>query len=1355
MNTKLQDLAVLSADEKRALLEQMLEQKAEQIPLSFAQQRLWFLDQLRPNSSLYNVPTAVRIKGFLNIQALQDSLETLVKRHEILRTVYDTSGESPIQIIKDRFSVALPVFDLNETACPDLEVELSRRLREEAAKPFDLAKDLMLRAGLFRLTIKEHVLFLNVHHIAFDEWSLKIFFRELLICYTAFCEKTTPALKPLAIQYADFASWQRESLQSKLLAEQLSFWKEHLGPDVHPLELPMDRSRPLHASYVGAHCQKTFSRGLLQSLKVICRKEGVTLYMLLLAAFNTVLHRYTSQEDIVVGTPVAGRNRVETEDLIGFFVNTLPLRTSFAGDPTFQQLLAQQRSTCLNAFSRQDLPFERLVEELQPDRNATQNPLFNLMFSLQSGLRDKWDLPGLTFEPIELENGTAKFDLTLAMQENADSLSATAEFSTEIFDASTIERMLGHIEVVLEAVVADPQQKVSRLPLLSANERQRIVLDWNRTSTEYPRNAAVHELFEKAAAKFPNSIAVSYGANQLTYRELNQRANQLANFLRKHGAGTDVPIGISVERSVEMIVGWLGILKAGAAYVPLDPEYPKERLAFMVEDTRMPVLLTQKSLLQNLPSKNTKVFSLDLDWKSIANESATAPVTGTGPENLAYVIYTSGSTGRPKGVAVTHRGIVRLVFNTNYVQFDRNDRLAQISNSSFDAATFEVWGSLLHGGELVGVNKQVFLSPKDFAHFLREQKITGMFLTVALFNQIVAEVPDAFRGIKNVLFGGDAADAKSVRTVLESGAPQHLINGYGPTESTTFSSCYEVKEVAPEARSIPIGRPISNTTYYVLDKNLQPLPVGIPGELYIGGDGLARGYFNRPELTASRFVANPFGPNSHLYKTGDLVRWLPDGNIDFLGRIDTQVKIRGFRIEPEEIEAVLKQQESIRDAAVLVREDSPNEKRLVAYAVPKAGSSIKPDDLRNALRQTLPEYMIPSAFVLMESFPLTPNGKINRRILPKPEANLASAEAVEGPRSFLENQLRRIWQDVLGCASVGVHDNFFELGGHSLLAVRLFSQIEKTLGQKLPLQILFQAPTIESLARLMRDKGWSPAGSSLVEIKGEGSRSPIFWLHTLGGGGGGGLFTYHELAHLLGDDQPSYGFVAPDEPHSDIESMAAHYIKEMRGIQPKGPYLLGGYCFGGVIAYEMARQLVQSGEKLALLALIESVPPHVDCQSRWTVEMFLHFCRTLPSWLAHQKVNELWRRIEGKVKRIGAKVLTKSKTSSEGQNPATAGLNDVIDMTHYPTNFRRFAEIHWNALLHYFPKPFPGQVTLFRTKQPRLLTLDPEGSWRKLSQGGVDLRLVPGSHETILHEPDVHHLAKELNACLAKIHATR
>ncbi len=1346
MNTQVQE--ALSVEQKRALLSHWLEQEtANENPLSFAQQRLWFLDQLQPNSSVYNVPMALRITGFLNIEALKNSLETIVERHEILRTTY-ASVESPVQVVQDRFCVSLPIFDLSgEEEIARREI-LRRRLREEAAKAFNLKSDLMLRVALFRLTLKEHVLFLNVHHIAFDEWSQKIFFRELLHCYRAFCEKADPGLRPLPIQYADFASWQRDPLHHHAWIDQLKYWKEHLGTNVQLTDLPSDRSEPQERSLLGATSSRVFSRGLVHSVRSLCRKECVTPYMLLFSAFNVLLHRYTGQDEITVGTPVSGRNRVETEDLIGFFVNTLPIRTDFTGDLTFRELLLRERNTCLNAFSRQDVPFEKIVETLQPERTSARNPFFNVMFSLQNAPHNKWELPGLVFEQIEIENGTSKFDLTLAMQDGGESLGAVAEFSTDLFSPGTIERLLGHLEVVLESAVSNPEQKISKLPLLTPAEHVQILVDWNQTSTVYPREATVHKLFEKAVCKNPDAIAVRYGSDQLTYAQLNDRANRVANFLRKLGAGPDVPIGVSMERSTQMIVGWLGILKAGAAYVPLDPEYPQERLAFMIEDTKMPVILTQKALLHQF-SKETRTICIDSDWRSISQEPNTSPLVDVGAENLAYIIYTSGSTGRPKGAAVPHRGIVRLVFNTNYIQFDSDDRLAQISNSSFDAATFEVWGSLLHGGQLVGVEKDIFLSPKAFAQFIHEEKITGMFLTVALFNQIVAEVPDAFRGIKNVLFGGDAADAKAVRTVLEKGAPQHLINGYGPTESTTFSSCYEVRSVHPEAKSISIGRPNSNTMYYVLDKNLQPVPVGVWGELHIGGDGLARGYFNRPELTASKFIKNPFSPDpgGRLYKTGDRVRWLPEGIIDFSGRIDCQVKIRGFRIEPEEIESILKQQSLVRDAVVLVREDSPGDKRLVAYvATPQAGATT-PEQLRKILAEKVPAYMVPSTVVVMEAFPLTPNGKIDRRSLPKPE-NKSTTVEVEPPRSFLENQLKRIWADVLERKSVGVDENFFELGGHSLLAVKLFAQVEKQLGHRVPLQILFQAPTIEQLAKIMREKGWSPAGSSLVEIKNGGEKPPIFWLHTLGGGGGGGLFTYQQLANLLGPDQPSFGFVAPTEPHANIETMASHYIKELKGIQPKGPYYLGGYCFGGVIAYEMARQLAGNGEKLALIALIESMPPQLETASPWSAISLHHMLKTLPAWIAHTASNrtELVERLSAKAKKLKRKLWGNNQANVK--TASVPDLNTFIDMSNYPKEFRRYAEIHWDAFSKYVPQPFAGKVTLFRTRQPRLLTLDPEVSWRKLARGGVDVRILPGKHETILHAPFVHRLAEEVRSCL-------
>jgi amino acid adenylation domain-containing protein len=1318
----------------------------ELIPLSYAQQRLWFLDQLEPNSPLYNVPSALRIQGELNLSALKLSLQQIVERHEILRTVYVLANETPAQKILENFVLDVPLVNLASLTEACRQDDLSRRLAQEAGRPFDLSEDLMVRAAVYRLAPRDHVLFLNIHHIACDEWSMTVLHKELASFYRAACRGGLSPLSELPVQYADFAIWQRDGLEGPGFKKQLDYWRSQLSGTLPAIELPADKQAPRVANYRGARVKKVFPEQLARRIRELCVAEGVTGFTLLLAAFKALLHRYTAQEDIVLGTPIAGRNRVEVEGLIGFFVNTLVLRSSISGSEPFVEFLRRTRMTTLDAFSAQDVPFERLVEELQPDRNA-QNPLFNVMFAVQNTSHEV-TIEDLTITPLEVENGTAKFDLTLVIQDAGQQMTALLEYNCDLFEAETADRVLGHLERLLEGVVSNPHEQIAKLPMLAQSERSLLLDQWNQTTTDYPKNTPIHRLFEIQAEKTPEAIAVIYGEARVTYRDIDERANQLANQLRQLGVRPNVLVGICVERSVEMVVGWLGILKAGGAYVPLDPGYPPERLQFMLEDTNMPVLLTQKKLASRLP-KDARKLCLDSDWKTIARQSKEAPAPDVRSDHLAYVIYTSGSTGKPKGVAVPHQAIARLVFNTNYIQLSTSDRIAQASNSSFDAATFEVWGALLHGATLIGVSQNVLLAPRDLATHLRSNRITTLFLTTALFNQIAAEVPDAFHTLKHVLFGGEACDPKSVKEILTHGRPQRLLHVYGPTETTTFASWYEVKSVGEGVTTLPIGQPLSNTTFYVLDKYGQIAPVGVPGELYIGGDGVATGYLNRPELTAAKFVANPFSESKsdRLYKTGDLVRWLPDGNIEFIGRIDHQVKIRGFRIELEEIEIVLEQHVLVKDAVVSVYEDSGG-KRIAAYVVPRR-DGLKPDELRVFIKSKLPDFMVPAAFVFLDNLPLTPNGKVDRRALPAPEVKQFSAHRPFLPaRNNLENQLVKIWENVLGCRPVGVRDNFFELGGHSLLAVRLFAQIEKSMGQKIPLSTLFQAPTIEQLAGVIRRTAWSAPGASLVEIQPRGSRPPIFWLHTLGGGGGGGLFTYRKLAELLGPDQPSYGLVAPAEPFTQIEAMAAHYIEELRTIQPVGPYYLGGYCFGGVIAYEMARQLMEQGARVEMLALVESVPPNV---TPGKLELISHFFRVAPAWCAFMLelgLAECAKRFSRKIVNVVRKVCFWNK----GNRAASIQdqISEVIDFSHYPDDYKRYAEIHWSALAQFRPRQFNGTITLFRTPRPRLSALDAERTWQKLSTQPVNVRIVPGTHENVLEDPQVRFLAKEIKDCLGR-----
>jgi amino acid adenylation domain-containing protein len=909
-----------------------------QLPLSFAQARLWFLYQLEGATGTYNTPDALSLIGSLKLEALKQSLEAIIQRHESLRTSFQPIDGVPVQVIDPN-----PIWELSLVNLEGKEAEAEKLAQAEAQTPFDLTKSPLLRVTLLKLQPEKHILLVNMHHIISDGWSTGVFIRELSHLYRAFVTGEKPTLPTLPIQYADFAIWQRQWLQGKVLATQLEYWKQQLAGAPTLLTLPTDRPRPAIQTFQGKIERFQLDSQLTQQLKALSQQSGCTLFMTLLAAFGVVLFRYNGQTDLIIGSPIANRNRREIEGLIGFFVNTLALRLDLSQQPSFATFLQQVKKVTQDAYEHQDLPFEMLVEELQLERKLDRNPLVQVMFALQNATNETWNLPGLVVEEMSWELGSARFDLEVHLSEVNDGITGFCCYNIDLFDGTTIARFLKHFQNILKAIIANPQQSVSLLPLLSEQEQKQLLVDWNQTQADYPQDSCIHQLFETQVEHNPDAVAVVFENQQLTYTDLNCRANQLAHYLQSLGVVADQLVAICVERSLEMIVGLLGILKAGGAYLPIDPDYPQERISFMFQDTQVKILLTQESLLASLPNHEAIVVCLDKDWEQINQASLENLNSAVSAENLTYVIYTSGSTGTPKGVAVTHQAVNRLVLNTNYIHFTPDDRVVQASNIAFDAATFEIWGALLNGAKIIILAKSVLLSPQEFALSLRENQISVLFLTTALFNQLANLVPQAFSGLRCLLFGGEAVEPKWVQEVRSKGAPQRLLHVYGPTENTTFSSWYLVEDLPATATTIPIGKAIANTQIYLLDQNLQPVPIGVSGELYLGGAGLARGYLNRPELTAEKFIPNPFDPlskvsnqQSKLYKTGDLARYLPDGKIEYLGRIDNQVKVRGFRIELGEIEAVLNQYLLLAQNVVVAREDShgDGDKRLVAYLVP-------------------------------------------------------------------------------------------------------------------------------------------------------------------------------------------------------------------------------------------------------------------------------------------------------------------------------------------------------------------------------------------------------------------------------------
>lgn len=1062
------------------------------VPLSFAQQRLWFLDQLAPSNLFYNIPTAVRLEGPLDREAFGRSLNEILRRHEALRTTFRVQDGRPIQVIAPELEVPLFVVDLTHLPKEEREDEASRLVQEEARQPFDLTEGPLLRARLLRLGDLDHIAAVTTHHIVADGWSMDVFVRELAVLYPAFLQGKASPLPELHVQYADFAQWQRQWLQGEVLETQLAYWEEQLRDQPLILDLPTDRPRPSMQTWRGATEMFSLPPDLAEQVRALSRSEGVTLFMTFLAAYQTLLRRYTGQEDISVGTAIANRNRREIEGLIGFFVNTLVMRTDLSDDPGFRELLKRVREVALGAYAHQDLPFEMLVDRLQPERDLSHTPLFQVAFALQNAPSEPLQLPNLTLTPVSADTGTAKFDLMLTLSETPDRIGGALEYNTDLFDASTIRRMISHLQTLLRGAIADPDEPITKLPLLTETERRQILVDWNATALDTPTDRCAHELFEACVAQQPEAVALMFEGQELSYSQLNRRANKLAHHLQNLGVRPDDLVGISTDRCPEMIVGVLGTLKAGGAYLPLDPAYPKERLVFMMEDAGVPILLTQAHLVNRLGVERDAhhgrphVICLDIDWNVIARQPDSRPRSDVTPENMAYVIYTSGSTGRPKGTMVRHRGLSNLTdAQRRAFRIAEGSRVLQFSPLSFDASVWETFMALANGATLCLARRETLASGPDLLRLIRESRVSNVTLPPSVLSVLeVTDLPE----LQTVISAGEACTAD---LVADWAPGRDFFNAYGPTETTVCASMYLCDQDEPGPP--PIGRPIANTKLYVLDDNMQPVPTGVPGELHVGGVNLARGYLNRPKLTAERFVQDPFSYDqaARLYKTGDLVRYREDGNLEFLGRIDHQVKLRGFRIELGEIEVALRQHHGVHEAVCLTRDDIPGGEGLVAYVLPQDGTQVDREVLRGFLRKKLPEYMIPSFFVTMEKFPLTPAGKVDRLSLPAPDGTRSAlAQEYVAPRTPTEQTLADICAELLRVEQVGVHDSFFELGGHSLLATQFISRVREAFGVEVALRAIFEHPRVAELAdhiEALRRMGPSDV-DTIAELLGEVER---------------------------------------------------------------------------------------------------------------------------------------------------------------------------------------------------------------------------------------------------------------------------
>ncbi len=1320
----------------------------ENLPVSFSQARLWFLDLLEPNNAAYNIAIAFRLDGNFNEEALHRSLQEIIQRHEVLRTTFESKDGIPVQVIHEFDQVPLTVTELSHLQPQKQEEELQKAVREAIICPFNLRTLPLLRVHLYRLAEDRHVFVVVMHHIISDGWSLGLMIKELSLSYAAFCRGDASSLPSLSLQYGDFAHWQRTIFEKTQLQEQLSYWKEKLGRKIEVLELPTDFPRPAIARYEGGAVSFTINPKVSDRFKQLCESQGATLFMGLLGVFTTLLMRYSGQQDLLIGTPIANRNRQEIEDLIGFFVNTLVIRTDLSGNPEFKTLLLRIKEETLQAYAHQDVPFERIVEELQPERNLSHNPLFQVMFVLQNAPMGNLELPNLSLTPLELEQVTAKFDLTLLMSETKKGLQGIWEYRTDLFDVATINRMVGHLQTLLESIVANPEQRIAELPLLTANEQHQLLVEWNNTQTEYPQDKCIHQLFESQVEKTPDTVAVVFENEHLTYGELNKRANQLAHYLRKMGVKPDTLVGICVERSLSMVIGLLGILKAGAAYVPLDPQLPQERLTFMLEDAQITVLLTQQLELGIQFIAHT--IYLDTDWQIITQQSEENPVSKVVADNLAYAIYTSGSTGKPKGVMLSHRNLCNHMFWMQATfPLTEKDKVLQKTPFSFDASVWEFYAPLLVGGQLVIARPGGHQDSAYLIKVIAEEKITTVQLVPSLLQMLLEQGEiETCDTLKQVFCGGEA-----LPVVLQEGLLSklnvNLHNLYGPTEACINATFWTCKD-GSDRQIVPIGRPISNTQIYILDSNLQPVPIGVPGELHIGGAGLARGYIN-PSLTAEKFIPNPFkkakGKSDRLYKTGDLARYLADGNIEFLGRIDNQVKVRGFRIELGEIEALLTQHPEVNNAVAIAWEDSSGNKRLVAYIVPKQGQLISSGMLRDFLKAKLPNYMIPANFVMLDALPLTPNGKVDRKALSalNLEKNVAISKQIP-PRTPLEHQLVKIWEELLQVQPIGVTENFFDLGGHSLLAIRLIAAIEVRLGCNLPVASLFQEGTVAHIAALLEQERSPSDADILVPLQIKGDLLPLFLVHQAGGY----ALSYSVLARTFSQERPIYalqarGLDGKQPPLNTIEAMASSYLKTIRKILPYGPYLLGGHSLGGLIAFEMASQLEAVGEQVEKLIIIDTHPPlptpEIEASLNdnaailcFIVEQIgLHFNE--PVSISYEEISTLDEVTQFE---YVLQVLRQQELipPDSGRN-LIAGLINV-----YKANLQ--------ASLCYQPQLVKSSIFLFKT--PSLAKQFPDDltvGWGKLTSAEVRVCCVNGEHQTLLKEPHVKSIAAAIEELLS------
>lgn len=1335
------------------------------IPLSFPQERLWILQQLEPGNPAYNRPLALRFSGPLDEQALRRTLQAIVDRHEILRTRFMTLDGKALPVISSTHTLQIPLI---ESTGADQRLEQARRwAKDYSLRPFNLEREFPVRAALLRPDREDHVLLLVFHHIAFDGWSARVFQNELTNLYRQFHRGESPSLPELPIQYSDFSQRQRREISSQKLVDARSYWKTQLN-DISPLRLPTDRARPSVQTHDGAHVEVVLSESLATSLKDLGRRENATLFMVLLAAFQVLLARYSGVDDIAVGSPVAGRNWLETENLIGIFINILVLRSDLSGNPKFRNLLARVRETCRNAYRHQALSFSQVVETLNPERELGTTPLFQVMFNLENLPATCSEIPGLRMEDFEFDRPVAEYELALEIVPANDRLRCFFTYNTNIFNRDTVARIAASYQTLLEGIVAEPDREVAWLPVSSSAEQQRVLVEWNQTDADYPRDATLHQLFEAQASRTPTKTAFYSETGNLDYGELDRRSNQMAGYLRRQGVRPETFVGVCLNRSPEAMVAILGILKAGAAFVPLDPAYPAERLDFMVRDAGIHLVISGHEWKHLIASKSATILCLDSNRSRIdAMESESHPNL-SGPNNIAYILYTSGSTGVPKGVMGLHRGAVnRSAWMWKHFPCKTDEVCCLKTSFNFVDSIWEMFGPLLQGIPSVIFSRQAEGDPTEMIRTLARFGVTRIVTVPSLLRVILETCPDLSTRLPAMglwISSGEALEVSLCRQFYRAMPHTTLLNLYGSTEVSADATAYVVPRNLVGLDAVPIGRPIDNIRCYVLGEQLNPVPIGAVGKLYIGGEGLARGYCNRTELTAQRFVADPFStnPQARLYQTGDRAKYLPDGSLQYLGRADSQVKVRGYRIELKEIEAALALHPQIAATAVTVQSGAGGEPHLVGYAVSMKGKTPPSvTTLRDFLKQKLPGYMVPAEIHFLDSLPMTPSGKLDRGALTARKLSPQSTDRYMPPDDPVEWQLVKIWEELLEVRPIGVTHNFFECGGHSLLAVRMMNRIEQAYGRRLPWSTLFADATICHLADCLCRESVRESQSPIVPVQTSGTRTPFFYLH---GDYSGGLYC-RTLAQLLGTDQPLYGVMPSGVDGSpflpSVEAMATVNIEHLLALQSEGPYLLGGYCNGGLVAYEMARQLQQQGRAVEMVILLDTWVPRYfgwlntvihrapglsrldrNRRAQLYVRLRNYLVRTLYAF--HQGPRAL---LDLYSQKAGRMVRGSLRSSSEQVGTQAPSL-DACDPLQLPRHLE-FSRI----ISDYRPLSYDGRTILLRTRyMDESYPNDRTAGWGRLASR-LEIQELPGGHENCLteHLGDVAlHMGNYLRECRQK-----